>query len=376
MSGMSNVANSSPENDEQRLLDADKRKIRRSRQARREVDAEDNPPKPIPKPRTLRDRLANKTKPVPYRIDQLMKYGHRVMLVAQFKVGKTTAVINLIRSLVDGVPFLGRLHVSRVVDITLIDAEMATEDTNQLDEWYERAGIKHQDHVKVVALRGAASAFNILDPNVRKEWADNLRGTKLLVLDCLRSILDALGLDENKDAGKCYVAFDALLREADIREAIVVTHMGHANERARGDSRTLDWPDVTWNLVRLDEDPASPRFFKAFGRDVDFRETALDFDTKTGSLKLGKGSRKDETALRAIPLIVAYVLNCATPPSATKIRKDVHDTEGLSDRIIRRALALAVKSGELVETVAAKGAKLYEVGVPPSTPPPDEDIPF
>lgn len=370
MSAIENLANASPADDDQRLLDADKRKIRRLRKARREVDAEENPPRPIPTPRTLKDRLANKTKPIPYRIADLMMYGHRGLLVAQFKAGKTTMVVNLIRSLVDNRPFLNKYRVAPIVDVTLIDVEMASEDTNQLDEWYEKAGIKHQDHVKVVALRGAASSFNILDPEVRTRWADNLRGTKFLVLDCLRPILDALGLDENKDAGKFYVAFDALLKEAGIPEAFVVTHMGHVGERARGDSRNLDWPDVTWNLVRLDEDPASQRFFKAFGRGVDHRETALDYDATTVQLSLGKGSRTDEKAVRAIPAILAFVQSESNPPTNQKIRKAVHDAEGVSDATLRKAIRLAVKSGELVETIGPKNAKLYTIGVPSNAPPP------
>jgi hypothetical protein len=369
MSAIKNLANAPPPTPEEayaRKVEFHYEQSKAKRDASKRLRDEECPPKPIPQPRSLRDRLANKTQPIPYRIAELLLYGQRVMLVAQFKAGKTTMVVNLIRSLVDNRPFLNRFPVRAVVDVTLIDAEMASEDTNQLDEWYERAGIKNQDHVKVVALRGAASSFNIIDPIVRRQWADNLRGTKFLILDCLRPILDALGLDENKDAGKFYVAFDALLAEAGIREAMIVTHMGHANERARGDSRNLDWPDVTWNLVRLDEDPSSARFFKAFGRGVDHRETALDFDPKSVELTLGQGSRKDEKGFRAIPAIVAFVQAEANPPTNARIRKGVHDAEGISDAILRRAIVLAVKGGELVETVGPKNAKLYTVGVAPN----------
>jgi hypothetical protein len=75
------------------------------------------------------------------------------------------------------------------------------------------------------------------------------------------------------------VAFDALLRDVgpDDRAAdgMVVHHMGHAGERSRGDSRILDWPDASWKLVREDlDDPASPRYLSAFGRDVDVPEGA------------------------------------------------------------------------------------------------------
>jgi hypothetical protein len=51
--------------------------------------------------------------------------------------------------------------------------------------------------------------------------------------------------------------------------------MGHGQERSRGDSRLLDWPDVNWKIVKEsqsetdpDEAPGDRRFFSALGRDV------------------------------------------------------------------------------------------------------------
>jgi hypothetical protein len=78
------------------------------------------------------------------------------------------------------------------------------------------------------------------------------------------------------------VAFDALLSEVGTDPAsdgLVVHHMGHTAEHSRGASRILDWPDATWKLVREDpDDPASPRYLSAFGRDVDLTEGRLDYD--------------------------------------------------------------------------------------------------
>lgn len=378
MSAMEDLKNATPEQVDQQVAVAQdedyeraKAKMRRARRAKRELDAEENPPRPIPKPRTLQDRLANKTKTIGYRVAELMKYGHRVLLVAQFKSGKTTMVINFVRCLVDNRQFLNRFRVVQVSDVTIIDAEMATEDTNQLDEWYEQARIKNADRIKIVALRGAASSFNILDPQVRTLWADNLRGTKFLVLDCLRPILDAIGLDEKNETGKFFTAFDELLKEAGIPEAMVVTHMGHQNERARGDSRNLDWPDATWNLVRLNEDPSSKRFFKAFGRGVDLRETALDFDANTLQLSLGSGTRGDEKALSAIPLVIRFVETFGGRPTQTQIRAGVR-SEGMGDQSIRKAIRVAVKNGQLLEMPGTKkGSYVYEVA-PPAPPPPDD----
>src|SRR5690606_381718 len=68
-------------------------------------------------------------------------------------------------------------------------------------------------------------------------------------------------------------------------------HMGHGGERARGDSRILDWPDAVWYLRReLSDDDAAEdlanvnRFFSAYGRDVDVKESLLGYEPVTRSL--------------------------------------------------------------------------------------------
>jgi len=102
----------------------------------------------------------------------------------------------------------------------------------------------------------------------------------------MRRILDALGLSEDKDAGKFLTGFDAMLTEAVITDAMVIHHMGHSGERARGDSTILGWGDSLWKMVRKDEDPASQRYFSAFGRDVDVQECELSYDATTRSLTI------------------------------------------------------------------------------------------
>lgn len=193
-----------------------------------------------------------------------------------------------------------------------------------------------------------------------------MKGADYIILDCARPVLDALGLDENHDAGKFVTAFDALLNEAGIRDALVVQHMGHANERARGDSRFQDWPDATWTLVRESEDPASKRFIKAFGRSVEVAEVALSYNPQTHRLALGLGSRQDTKVAEVIPALVAFVQGEATPPTESKIRKAVKEAEGISDKAIRAALRLAVRRGLLDVAPGANNAKLYSVRTAPS----------
>ena len=89
---------------------------------------------PPPEILTLRERLARPRKPTPWRIVDSQVIGHRVILAAQFKAGKTTMKFDVVRSLLDGTPFLDTYDVSPVPGtVAVLDFEMAD---NQLDDWY------------------------------------------------------------------------------------------------------------------------------------------------------------------------------------------------------------------------------------------------
>jgi hypothetical protein len=105
-------------------------------------------------------------------------------------------------------------------------------------------------------MLGRVSSFDLLDREIRSQWAAHLKAMEpaIVLLDCLRPILDTLGLSEDKDAGRFLVAFDELLFEAEIANSMIVHHMGHVGERSRGDSRLLDWPTAIWKLVKKDPD--------------------------------------------------------------------------------------------------------------------------
>lgn len=271
---------------------------RASRDAKALLAAEDAAQFSIPVPIRLDHFLATPDDETAYRVDRLLPIGGRAMLAAQYKAGKTTFVGNLIRSLVDGHAFLDEFHTAPVHDVVLIDNEL---DERTVRRWMRAQGIQNENRVRVVPIRGKVGTLDLLNETIRAQWAEQLRGADIIILDCLRPVLDALGLDENHDAGRFLVAFDALVSEAGAQEAVLVHHMGHSGERSRGDSRILDWPDATWKLVReATEDPSSPRYFSAFGRDVDHPETALCYDDATRRLTLGTGSRKEAGASEAL----------------------------------------------------------------------------
>ena len=256
------------------------------------------------------DRFLEQPDPeVVYRFADLWPADARVLLAAQYKAGKTTAVANLLRSLADLEPFLGTFAVApppgRVV---LIDDELHE---NTLRRWLRQQRIENADRVDVLPLRGRLSAFDILTDSVRDGWARRIAdaGATVVLLDCLRPLVDALGLSEDKDTGKLLGAFDELLTASGATEAAVVHHMGHHGERSRGDSRLRDWPDAEWRIVREDDEPTSPRYFAAYGRDVDVPEQRLELTGRR--LAIVGGSRKASEAEDRIATLVDLVT--ATP---------------------------------------------------------------
>lgn len=257
----------------------------------------------------LEELLRQPDEDVRYRIDRLLPTGGNCMLTAQYKAGKSSAIGNVIRSLVDGRPFLGVFpvqpvtgeHEGRIGSVVLIDNEL---DPRTLKRWLRDQGIRNTHLVEVISLRGSLSTFNLLEPASRTKWARKIEGADVVILDCLRPVLDGLGLDENLDAGQFLIAWEEFLAEAMVSESIIVHHMGHGAERQRGSSRLLDWPDVTWKIVRANEDPSSPRFFSAFGRDVDVPEGGLDYDFATRHLTYTDGNRKDGAAGIVMPALL------------------------------------------------------------------------
>lgn len=334
----------------------------RVRQMGRRIAAEHDAAVPAPDPVTLDALLSEPDEGATYRVGLLWPTAGRVLLAAPFKSGKSTLIGNLIRVLVDGGQFLDRFEVRPVGKVVLIDTEL---DRRTLRRWLRAQGIRNAAAVTVVSLRGAVSSFDITDPATRSEWAQTLAEADVVILDCLRPVLDALGLSEDKDAGRVLVGFDALLAEAGADEGLVVTHMGHQNERARGDSRLLDWPDALWKIVRggdddSDDEGRRPRYFSALGRDVAVGEGELTYDDQTRHLTYAGGSRKDSAARAAVPELLALVRAEPGELSKNAVEMRLKDEHGITQRLARDAIAYAIKEGQIEVVPGPRNSKLLK----------------
>jgi hypothetical protein len=290
-----------------RQVEREAQRLRVVEAARALVARERRDPQPLPTPMPLSDFLAEPDEETAYRVEGLWPTAGRVVLSAQNKAGKTTLIGNLMRSLADGEPFLDHYVVKPADRVLLVDDEMSP---GTIRRWLRDQSIGNTRAIDVVSLRGRLSTFNLLDPVIRSEWATALGAADVLIFDCLRPVLDALGLSEDKEAGRFLEALDELICEAGIGELVVVHHMGHSNERSRGDSRILDWPDAIWKLLREDpDDPMSERFFSAYGRDVEQPEVRLAFNTADRHLVVNGGSRRDARAHRFEDDVLDFVQN-------------------------------------------------------------------
>lgn len=320
------------------------REAAREAVARQSLDAVD-----LPVLVSLSDFLAVPDDPIRSRIAGLWPIGGRVVLAAPHKVGKSTLGGNLLRSLTDGIPFLDAFEVTPARRVVLVDNEL---DERMLRRWLRDQGATNAAAADVLSLRGRLSTFNILDAGIRQRWADHLGPADVLVFDCMRPALDALGLSEDKDAGRFLEALDELTTQAGIGETLVVHHMGHQGERSRGDSRIQDWPDVLWKLVKdvEDEDEAAVRrvYFTAYGRDVDQHEVLLSFDPATRHLAIAGGSRRDRKTEVAALDVLDTLSTSAESLSGRGIEERLKNGEH-TQKTIRAAVARLVESGQVVK---------------------------
>lgn len=295
-----------------------------------------------------------------YRVDGLWPAEGRVLLAAAAKSGKTTLVAaNLIPSLVDGTPFLGRYDTQPTTGtVVLLNMEVGP---NTLRGWMRASGITATDKVVVGNLRGAASALQLSSNAGRERTAAFLRdiGAEVVILDPLAPILATIGLDENSnaDVAQFFAWWTETLHLAQVRDDVVVHHTGHAGDRSRGASRLLDEPDAIWTLTRgKDTDPTeddvygqiAPRYLGAYGRDVELAPHRLQFDPATHRLTMtdeirGGAGTDAQHAERHGRSIADALTSVAGGLSASQLSKRL----GPRQSIIERACKHMVRTGVL-----------------------------
>jgi hypothetical protein len=283
--------------------------------------------------------------PVRMRIESVWPAGGcRTLNAAPAGAGKTTLNCNLIRSLVDGDPFLDAFEVHQCAErIVVIDLEM---NQQMLKRWLSRQGVRNTAGVvDVVTLRGEAGLFDLGNDKLRDMWARRLRdlGCDFVIFDCLSPVIHAMGLKEATELGKFLCPLNEMLKEAGVADVLVHHHMGHVEERARGDSTALGWSDANWKQVIDGDHPLKPRYFstsKVRDADEPVGEGLLSFDKATGRLTYAGGNRAETGKSEAVEKRLNEVLEVLADRQA----EGFTDDKGMGTTAIKTA----VKGGKTI----------------------------
>lgn len=341
-------------------------RTRARREAREIVDGEHADTSPLPLPTRLSDLLAEEDEQESWRMQGLWPSGAHILMAAGAKSGKTTAVGNVIRCLVDGERFLGVHEVQPVQvgrTVAVLDYEMPR---RKVKDWLRDQAIRNVDAVMVWTERGNAGRFDPRSELARTLWAARLKSANVAIwiIDCLSPILSALGIQENDntEVGAVLDGINTIAAGAGVDEVLLIHHMGHGAERSRGASRLIGWPDVNWKLTRqkdekdptAEPDPNSPRYFSAYGRDVDVREGRLLYESESRHLTYVEGGRKRDADTVNLVKVLNFVRS--HPGLGTRKLQDGLTVQLGGRDTVRKALKVAVDKGYVLAATAPGNA--------------------
>jgi AAA domain-containing protein/bifunctional DNA primase/polymerase-like protein len=329
------------------------------------------------------DRIPDDEEGVTWRIEDLWQQGQTVLLTAQYKAGKTTMVINAIRSLVDGKPFLGQFVTTAATrGVYVVNAEMTG---RQFRRWLREAGIENRDRVFAMHVREAGTAAgDILDATSRELLIEELReaDAQVLILDPLNPLLSAAGVDENAstEVARWFNALTDVVERSPVEDVLLVHHFGHQGERGRGSSKFMDAPDAIWtytkgtpkgrhavpdddDLLGEIETAAEPRYLAAIGRDVELSKSRVDYDAVTRMLTMpvvgaGPDRRRVERAEMVQEQTLGHIVSFVVASPGITFNA-LYERAGGNKDTFRAALNDAVRRGLLTEESGARGSRKF-----------------
>ena len=310
-------------------------------------------------PTLLTDLLNTPPQPRKWTIDGLHRSGFNRVLTAQFKSGKTTCVLNEVRSLVDGYRLFDRFPVEQVEgSVCVFNYEV---DADTVREWFADLGVKRTDKVHVFNLRGVRMPLTTdrgMDTVVR--WLSDA-GCGFWVVDPYTRALSSCGLSENSndDVARFTDALDEIKLRAGVRDLLVAAHTGRGEQavgeaRARGATRLDDWADVRQLMVRGPEDDRDSRYVWAEGRDVLVEEFKLNFHPETRRL-VAEGVSRTERKNSNYQQDVFY----AVENNAGATSNDICEMLGKNRNRVLAALKEVVRDGKVVVVPGPGRAKRH-----------------
>jgi hypothetical protein len=247
---------------------------------------------------TLSSYLADEKPPRIARIDQLQYEGHKTIVLAQHKVGKSKTSANIARSLADGEPFLGEFEVKPTEGrIGIWNLEM---DDRDYEDYLTETGIGAKDRVALWHLQGYGLPL-LVDEGFEAalQWVNENEIT-YLIIDQWAKLCFKSNVNENyaHEVGPLLERLDELVELSSIGELFIPHHAGWVDGRARGSTALPAWADSIWTLTakQLADGERGQRHMRAEGRGIDVGSFAVDLED--GLLTYRPMSKKQSDVLR------------------------------------------------------------------------------
>lgn len=314
--------------------------------------------------RTMAEAVAMDLPPLTYRVDGMVIEGGNTILSAQYKSGKTTLMVNLVKSLLDGDDFVGQAVVPVERNIVYWDAEL--EPVYARDQ-FVKIGLEGMDRLHHRPLKGYS--LPITTKQVQQYVIADLRQAEadVWIIDTFGKVFDG---DENSntDVREWLHAVDEIKRLSGVSEVFIVTHTGHAQDgkptRARGASYFGGWSDSNWSFEVAKGDDDTLRKLTVSGRGDLIEEVHATWDSETNVY-----ARVEEPITAAATSERNELLTwlCKNPDSTLRdIGEGLYDKEPDKYNNWRRGVAVKVdkytENNEVIKTERGKGlADLYNV---------------
>lgn len=315
-------------------------------------------------------RLLNPPQGIQYAIDDVLPVRGNAMLSAQYKSGKTTFIMEVIRALCDGEPFLGRFNVNTTGRVAFWQYEL---DAGMMDTWLGDVQLRNPQNLRLLNLRGKRIP---LDTEYGQKWAvDWLRKREIRtwILDPAVKAMIGWG-DENDNTAVTLFTdmLDEIKEKAGVSELVIAHHTGRSEmvqgeERARGAARWDDWPDSRWILTRMTG--SDTRFIRMTGRGNDVPESALAYEAPRRRVTLVGGGDPLAGATRATAANQALRQQVLDYISANPGRgkNEIMNALGIkSQSVAGPVFSALISSGQVYTTNAANNKKPHFIGPKPT----------
>lgn len=200
----------------------------------------------------------------PVLIDDVLRQGHKMIISAPSKAGKSFALMELAIAIAEGMNWLGsRCTQGRVlyINMEIDDASCYHRFQTIYNEGLKMNVGNHPDNITIWGLRGFSRPLRALAPTIIEQAGKKY---KAIIIDPLYKVMDG-DENSNSDVGYMVSQFDKIARETGA--AVIYAH--HFAKGVGGDRAAIDRgagagtfardPDAILTMTQLDiTDPAEP----------------------------------------------------------------------------------------------------------------------